>query len=1490
MNQNELIDDKLYETYFNKLKNINKNNKNNENNTDNNEISSHKLNILNFFELDHIKIDLIDDSAVVDSSKFEEEITNNIENISSNFTNILNKSLFLSNINNTGLEEVKLKYPLNNNSCKYQNFNPLIPLKVKSLKIVCPFINNNEFIEIVDFKYYTNNKNYKESDSLTYINLFYSKNNNQLDFELQLNNNLNAYNNIYYNLLKPNSCNFKSSDNLLYKIFNTKFINKHRSFEEPNINLIKNDIVKQTRNSVDIDIDKNSPEINNISKDNSKEYHIYKIKTNIKNINEVKKLSNNKILMYLNSPPEFVSNFLFFRNKNKDEEKSLFLFKNFISEIENLIYNKFIMLIEFENSFSSDNDNIDKNNTQESFYYNTFINILESLNYDNINDINIINNKKDKVFNNNIITTIFKSNSMFNNFNILNKDNITYYYYSNNSLYYNNDTNNILMFSLVSLSKSLNIMEEVIRKCNNLNNLNFDYRKLHFIFLTIISENILTYFEAIYYINSIIECNSFKQTDITEYYDSLVYLTLNYNNYKCINYCENTTTNLNIFLEFLESILTLKLYKNQLNVLYNINNKSKISNIITINTSPTLSLYNSIKYKGFPNKISLNNNYDYIELKLLDDNNNYNKIKLTSSLISEYFKFALSKKFILNNNSNKQYSFLYYYNNCHINLSRNYKVVLVTNEVLKKIQDKYLTLKNNINSHIEFSVDKCLEFNHYIFLESFLKPCYFTKKVPFSNVLYISELYSNNDSNNKLCTNSGRITYSLLKKISKILYLDNVPSIIKASFNNYINSFIVVYKDSDKFTLDNQANIYETTTKISKELNYSLNINNHLIHKFKDNNIKNRNDKNDLPNYVACRYNNTLKILNEYNNTIDFNVITYSKYLPSCLNLLSIIYLNKLGIKKEVFYDIITKYFDNLLDIYNNLYMIDNDFIKLTIYNIKNLCSNNEEFINIIENNIFLNNVLNNSKLILALNIFENMNIIVEESIEVYCMIDEYNVLKEDEYYLKINNKYNNDINCVLNGYYPVINKPCVSVNDILILKFVDIKLANTNNNNYNTLDNYENVLVYSAHCKNNVNNNNKLINKELKYSHIFRNNTKTFSVFFGKHFNFNLNNINNNNNNNINKYNNYLYKPIILDDCYFKDLNFNSINLIINYYIDYIKSNNIHLLKSGILSCLDINNTKNIGNLIEKYKTVYNALYENKCICNLTDEEYNLSSLKKYYFKKCKSINDLKNIIKDTIYTKNNNNNNNNNSLNICEDLYNLILKKLSECKIFNTEFLDLDLRNINLTECSEHNTLIIDKFNLDIDNHNLITNNEYIFESLFLYINYCELLNELDSIDLLDNEYDYYTNIIKPNLLKYYSCNVKTEFNQNKLNSILNNYVFNVIKENYINYLKELQLDISNININKLLSSSYFIGNFFLSYINKFKDSLDLIFQNYLQYINKIIITKKDLSKDVLDKKIINIKQIINKYLINESSFKFVKFNYTSFFWIMFNIFKSK
>jgi hypothetical protein len=216
-------------------------------------------------------------------------------------------------------------------------------------------------------------------------------------------------------------------------------------------------------------------------------------------------------------------------------------------------------------------------------------------------------------------------------------------------------------------------------------------------------------------------------------------------------------------------------------------------------------------------------------------------------------------------------------------------------------------------------------------------------------------------------------------------------------------------------------------------------------------------DKNLPPNTICLRpsmikFKSLLKCL---------NIIRSSSYSPGFLNKQTISLLESWDIKKEVFIDLSERVLQKYQNILNLTYSPD-DFhmIKTTEFvmnlfqgKIPKLKKNREN----LKSNIFILKLSHTLYLSFLTKMKEKMKIHVEDSGSFIGVIDEFNVLKEGQVFLRFNkyNKcHNSGFNQTVTGKVIVTRYPCLYPGDIHVLDAVD--------SNNEDLNRYVNVIVFS--------------------------------------------------------------------------------------------------------------------------------------------------------------------------------------------------------------------------------------------------------------------------------------------------------------------------------------------------------------------------------------------------------------------------------------------
>ena len=766
-----------------------------------------------------------------------------------------------------------------------------------------------------------------------------------------------------------------------------------------------------------------------------KEFDLYKTKSNgninlyefdIKiQTNSLNKIIYNKKGLYildLQHPPNFRTNFLIdptnttntpnSSNQVKNNysinlnninnynyyENIIYPFRNFNDEISNLKYRHFHILIEKKNK--EQNEKKKNNNGQQLDNNEELIRILAGL---------------------------------FKNYNEEN-DETKFIYQSTIPIYEENDFKiekkylkyNYELSDYFKYEKNLDIKQKLIKlkfikikdkKKENSNDEDYDNTnkleipedenaiKLYYQILALISEGILSYYNAIEFVENIIfdKNKNYKKTIFKickddEDYPILFNLTLEKLLDKYQNSLEEKT--LAQFEEDLsftfKSIYKQYIMKGEQNII----NPSKNSFLMPVQRctiTPTYILF-------APYALAQGNRIlrDFISTPVLSmlcsyKMDDYKEGRWNNQILMEYIKYIMSVGFNL---GEKNFRFF----NFSQSQFRNKACWLLTEP------DKILRRTGNYNK-----IKNVAKFGARV--SQNLTTTIKTIEIPSKHIINIDDIKIDgkiilNDKSEKkikyiFSDGVGKISYDLAEQITKLLKIkDGVPSCFQGRFLGCKGVWTTIYDDK-------KGNIYIRPSQ----------------NKFF---VKPKRTENY------------------------FELCDYSRYIQAYLNRQIILLLNCLGIKNDIFIKKLEKYEYNLKNekfVLSLVHYSEWSTLFQSMYNF-GINKNNDRLIkSLVESNM---NLLYND-------IKNKARIYIEDSAYVMGIMDEFNILEYGQAFLRIKRK-NKDL--ILNQKCSIAKCPCLHPGDIRILDFKKYIPGNKNTEKYKIFEKYENVLIFPSKGK----------------------------------------------------------------------------------------------------------------------------------------------------------------------------------------------------------------------------------------------------------------------------------------------------------------------------------------------------------------------------------------------------------------------------------------
>jgi len=782
------------------------------------------------------------------------------------------------------------------------------------------------------------------------------------------------------------------------------------------INAIKANIYKNSRIKENNKFDFNSN--NNLkTNQNNKNAEVFNEIDLSFNCNIIQKIYNqdSRIILHLQSPPIYKTNFLIkkkeenidgnkheFKNKTPNYEYTVCPFKNFQKEISNLKLRNFLIYLE-EKKFKEDNDNSVLANFAET--ENSLIDIFDSyalqFDVDDTTNLNIINEKNYRE----------KYKIEFE---------IDDYFQDNNYIY---------------ILKSYGFSDEQITS-------------LLYSILVLISNNIISYFNALDFIHNLQNENYFK---------NLFYLTnkekeeddLPEENIFHLIEDINGIINIELFIENLIKIINLKinsfcdldlesfeeLFRQNYKIIFlkfysenkqNLKESSYSKFLIRsqrLMVTPTYTIFAPYT-EDQGNRILreyLDNPMDGLRLVFKMDD--FDDARFNNVLLIEHIKITLSRGIKL---YNKHFEFYNYSQSQFRTLGCWF--VLNPEKVLKKCGDfsnikivaKYgarigQTLTSTLKT-IEIP-GECNSYTNDVKNENYFDP-------KAKRNLKAEKVYDFSDG-------VGTISYDLAEKIAQALDLNKVPAAFQARYMGCKGVWTVIF--------------------------------NSTINKIKGNNyekIINRLNENKIEFFNQILIRDSQKKFEMTPAQLEqkkfFEVCNYSKFIKCYLNRQIILLLSSIGINESVFM--------RKLKVYNDSLARD-DFV-LSLIQIEDW---NRIFSKMIKSGINMSNdrlmrfVISSNKDILYKELKKRTRIFIEEGAYVIGIMDEFGILEYGEAFLKIKNE---KIDLILNKKCAVTKCPCLHPGDIRLLSFKKYDPKKPETKIYQMFEDYENVLIFPSKGK----------------------------------------------------------------------------------------------------------------------------------------------------------------------------------------------------------------------------------------------------------------------------------------------------------------------------------------------------------------------------------------------------------------------------------------
>ena len=725
----------------------------------------------------------------------------------------------------------------------------------------------------------------------------------------------------------------------------------------------------------------------------------FEIKIFSNSINKLLYTDNGEYLFDLQFPPMFRTNFLIDGTKlrpglRKNEysyyENIMFPFRNFQDEISNLKYRHFYILIKKENinnnNLNDSNDDDDYNNNNDSieqlenYLGNLFANkndIIDRKKFRHISKIKIINEteiKKNYYKSGQYeLSDYFRFNSdekikeILKKLKFIRNENDYIYYYDN--------------------SKKLPLDEEVI--------------KLYYQILALISEGILSYYNAIEFVENILfnKNKDYRKTIFEvcndQDYPTFFNLTLT----KILNKFQNSLEekNLSAFESILETtfkaIYAEYLIKDMREILKPSRNPV-LKFVQRCVITPTYILFTPyILDQG--NRI-LRDFIPSLNLSMLCGfkMDNFEEGRWNNKFLIEYIKFIMSNGFYIGEQNFKFFNFSQ-------SQFRNMSCWLLTHpkEILEKTGDY-----SNIKIVAKFGAR----------ISQTLTTTIKTIKIPIDHIIRINDVLLRKkiidddgierEVEYNFSDGVGKISYDLAEEIAEKLHLKFVPSCFQGRFLGCKGVWTTMYNDYN-------GNIY---IRPSQE-------------KFQIKNI------HPTDNY--------------------FELCDYSRYIQAYLNRQVILLMQANGIKDEIFMKKLYEYKQRLEDEKFVLSLVHyNEWSGLFQY--MNSCGINKL------NDRLMRSLLESNLQILYNDVKNKARIYIEDSAYVIGIMDEYGILEYGQAFLRIRRK---NLDLTLNKKCTIAKCPCLHPGDVRVLDFKCYIEGDESTKIYKIFEKYENVLIFPS-------------------------------------------------------------------------------------------------------------------------------------------------------------------------------------------------------------------------------------------------------------------------------------------------------------------------------------------------------------------------------------------------------------------------------------------
>ena len=728
----------------------------------------------------------------------------------------------------------------------------------------------------------------------------------------------------------------------------------------------------------------------------------FDIKIFANSINKIIYTDKGEYIFDLQFPPKFRTNFLIDTNKlsqnlnkKKNEftyyENIMFPFRNFQDEIANLKYRHFYILIQKDKNNENENekDSIEQLQNALGNIFVNYNNTIERKKFVHYSDINIITEEE-----------------------------IKYNYYKNGKyelseyFRYNSDEN---IYQILKELKFIKNDDEYEYEENEVKEDNKGLKmkkpedenviKLFYQIVALVSEGILSYYNAIEFVENILfnKKNNYSDTIFSkcqniDEYPIFFNLTLTKILEKYQNSLEEKTllsfeyelqTTFNgLYAEYLIKGLREILKPSKNPILTHVQ-RCIITPTYILFTPYILDQGNRILRDFLPST-----NLSILCVFKMD---NFEEGKWNNKFLIEYIKYVMYEGFFL---GEKKYKFF----NFSQSQFRNMSCWLLTNpqEILEQTGDY-----SNIKIVAKFGAR----------VSQTLTTTIKTINIPDDHIIYIDDVLlktkikdENGNERDVVYTFSdgvGKISYTLGEQISKMIHLNHVPACFQGRFLGCKGVWTTIYDDFS-------GNIY---IRPSQE-------------KFK------------------------IKKINKMNNY--FELCDYSRYIQAYLNRQVILLMKANGIPDGNFMKKLNEYRQRLED--------EKFVLSLVHYSEWNNIFQHMNFCEVNKTNDRLMKSLLESNLYILYNDIKNKaRIYVEDSAYVIGIMDEFGILEYGQAFLHIKRK---NLDLILNKKCTIAKCPCLHPGDVRVLDFKSYIEGEKDTEKYKIFEKYENVLIFPSKGK----------------------------------------------------------------------------------------------------------------------------------------------------------------------------------------------------------------------------------------------------------------------------------------------------------------------------------------------------------------------------------------------------------------------------------------